>query len=603
MKSSISETLSTIILFLSPLFFQRLGHATLSSHWIVLACLWNYLEVENKNRLKIQTGINVMAALTNPYFCVISVVMTFAVIAREVMGESRLTIKYIFKFICYQIGIIIGIWAIMGYFAINQKNLIETGNNLGLFSANLNSFWNPIFDTSYLLNPVKTHHFEQYEGYGYLGFGVLFTLISIPVLLLNNKGLRSELGRHVVSPIFLPYIIACFLLFLYALSQKITFFDTVAIEFKDNYFIKNYLSIFRSSGRFVWVIGYSASIFALYCIHKTFHSNTKKIVAFSVVLFLQSIDMHSPLLANYKVQDHQNKHVSSLKNEVWDYVYQNCKNIITYPTHQRRTHNDEDYIEFLYKALPLRNNVSTGYLARFDNKLIKSFNEEVYEKIKTGTIDSNEAIVTSESNILLIDEALQKSLNTIAFKLDGYVVLINSKNKLANYLNLKSESFKKKAVFKHISEKYYDNIILISGKDECTASLAKEDKEFMKQIGGNLEKIAYRGSYCAVLYHGKIVQENLSDLNQARILLTPETIFEDFKLGKYIDLISEGKIVKAEGEISAINVDGKDFSLNRRGMNIVILDKSLNVVNISNYDTHMMGYTVNIPDFTENVVK
>src|SRR5690606_3464633 len=132
------------------------------------------------------------------------------------------------------------------------------GNNegYGYFSMNILSFFDPVFDSSRFLKQNAFHeHFlpyGQYEGYQYLGFGMILLLSS--TVLVSLAHLHTIRGRNIRR--FYPLVAAAFAFWLLALSNKVMLGNVHLFTIPLPSYLTQILSIFRSSGRFGWPMFY-----------------------------------------------------------------------------------------------------------------------------------------------------------------------------------------------------------------------------------------------------------------------------------------------------------------------------------------------------------
>ncbi len=112
-----------------------------------------------------------------------------------------------------------------------------------------------------------------------------------------------------------------------------------------------------------------------------------------------------------------------------------------------------------------------------------------------------------------------------------------------------------------------DYIICIAAKDEASKALTDEIIKGFRNLGLDFDlREHYRWSYLAVICNGQVVFEELSD----------KTITCDINIdNNNISLLSAGFDY---GNASSIKINGDEFSLNGRGLNIVVYDKQLGYV-------------------------
>ncbi|MCR5747771.1 MAG: hypothetical protein K6G03_08690, partial [Lachnospiraceae bacterium] len=137
-------------------------------------------------------------------------------------------------------------------------NITADAEGLGLFSANLNSLFNPI-DYSLIIKEFPLTG-GQYEGLSYIGIAAIVLLI--PTLLYLIKNARNEWRGHrnlIISALF-----TCVILWIIALSPVVTAGSHVLFEIPLPGFLYNAWSMFRASGRFLWPVMYAVILTALY---------------------------------------------------------------------------------------------------------------------------------------------------------------------------------------------------------------------------------------------------------------------------------------------------------------------------------------------------
>ena len=112
-----------------------------------------------------------------------------------------------------------------------------------------------------------------------------------------------------------------------------------------------------------------------------------------------------------------------------------------------------------------------------------------------------------------------------------------------------------------------DLVILISAKDEASYALNEKTIGIMQSLGLEFDlKNRYRYSYLAVIDENEVVFEKLAN----KKLYYTEKIDN-----KVLSMTSAGY---ENGCISSVEISGLEYSLNRRGLNIVVYDKNKDIV-------------------------
>src|SRR5690606_35239201 len=141
------------------------------------------------------------------------------------------------------VGIVVTLWA-TGIFMVGSV----ASFGFGQFRMNLLGPINPAFFQ--MIVPGHPVNGFEWEGVNYVGLGI-FVLAAIALATLKPKRLGGLAG-----PRFLPLVLAAFGMALFALSNRVAFgpWELFAIPLPAA--LDRFFTIFRSSGRFFWPMGY-----------------------------------------------------------------------------------------------------------------------------------------------------------------------------------------------------------------------------------------------------------------------------------------------------------------------------------------------------------
>lgn len=249
--------LVAIAFFLAvPAWVFRHAHPALSAHWIELWALLLYLRGAKAGWLP-QLAI---ASLVSPYHPVFSFALLLASLGKT--GSIRAFVVWV----PVAIATIVGCFAFAGYFAA------EVGRpqwGFDMESANVLGWLWPFDATGF-----------QYEGYCYLGIGVLGLL---PFAL---RPARAALGRHVWLAL------ACVLFAVLALSNRIFVGPYQLLHVDIPEILASFPSQFRSPGRFVWLPLYALLAFALHASFTRF-ATSRWFVLVAALAVVQLVDVSS----------------------------------------------------------------------------------------------------------------------------------------------------------------------------------------------------------------------------------------------------------------------------------------------------------------------
>jgi hypothetical protein len=171
---------------------------------------------------------------------------------------------------------------------VGQEELPSIGG-FGNYSMNLLSPITPQLSSiagheTYLLDKTG----GQYEGFNYLGAGALLLIMS--AFLLSARSIGGQLKRHRIL------VLALIGLTLFAVSSKVYFgsYFVADLRYEDWPVLGTLSSIFRSSGRFFWPVGYLLVIGAIGLLAKNVAPRTL-ISLLTVAVLVQVWDIR-PLL-------------------------------------------------------------------------------------------------------------------------------------------------------------------------------------------------------------------------------------------------------------------------------------------------------------------
>ncbi len=145
--------------------------------------------------------------------------------------------------------LLFNMWNI-GYFTIAVSN--SEGSGFGYYSMNILAPFNPmgavlsshptVYASLPFLKNINMATGGQYEGFNYLGFGVL-VLITVSLFKISRAMKDSNSNN------LLPITIVMLLLFIFSLSDKVTFGSEILFEFKYPWILNDLGNILRASGR------------------------------------------------------------------------------------------------------------------------------------------------------------------------------------------------------------------------------------------------------------------------------------------------------------------------------------------------------------------
>ncbi|GHU39228.1 hypothetical protein FACS1894190_02920 [Spirochaetia bacterium] len=407
-KNSIYSIIGSVFFTLSPILaFRVFYHTSLTSHYIVLLCIYVCLIKNNQTsfikKTIIWASILALAALTHLYFMPMVAIIMFFYFLDDFL-ETKNIIKPVISLVS-SMAVLFFVMFLLGYFSLKST---AASFGLGEYSTNLNSLFNPN-TTPY---PRMSKFFAgfnlattgQYEGAAYIGLGLIAALliiiisksillydkvkplvipkqnITVSTLLYFTKSDNSR--RHII------YIAALFCLMAFALSPTVTFERYKLFTYPIPKFVGALWSTFRGTGRMVWPIMYSLMFLIIYQILKTYKSILGTMLL-SLILIFQYADLR-PFL-NQKAEKLKTKIAwqSQLKNPVWDILADKYKHIFFIEPMEDSSF--ESYARlYAYGYLAVRHKVTVNdfYVSRKDSDAIENLRQN--EKLNIRNSKSSE---------------------------------------------------------------------------------------------------------------------------------------------------------------------------------------------------------------------
>lgn len=255
-----------------PALTTRLGHISLMTHWIILSALALYVR-SRRTITPVRLGWTLLLMSSfyiNIYLCVMaSAIYVAGQFHQPSWRAPRELARAAIPFV------LIGASLFLTILPMEQVEVArETG--FGFYSMNLLS---PFNGGKYIKFPNPEMP-GQYEGFNYLGLGVLlaFTLAWV----LNRSAPQSSFARHRA----LTWLM--FLFTAYALSDTIYLgvHEIVSLHYPS--FMDIITSQFRASGRFFWPVGYCVVVFAIASLYR--HLGSKVFAASMLVLIVLQLN-------------------------------------------------------------------------------------------------------------------------------------------------------------------------------------------------------------------------------------------------------------------------------------------------------------------------
>lgn len=374
-----------LVLLVSPALMARIGHISLMSHWILLFALALYIRGQRLAALPV--GGWAVLLLAAFYINIYLFVMAAGIYLAGALGNGayrhwRSLAAFILPF---------GLLLASLFVTLLPMPLTEVTREwgFGYYSMNLLS---PLLG-GYILQVQADTAPGQYEGFNYLGLGVLIAFVV--ALRLCHRHDRRFFRRHwPLTLLMLGYA-------LYALSNQVYFGSTQILVLSYPEALNGLTSQFRASGRFFWAVGYCVAIFSLLMLYRRLGRGV--FVALVVVLIgLQLADMKP----RYKLLKEAiaREVPRQMDYQTWDGALgANVRNLYFYPKFKCGQHPPHDSLLPIMKYAGERQlKLNTGYIARYTPRC-----DDIAAEISSSALDTSAFIfVRKEFETLAAVEAL-----------------------------------------------------------------------------------------------------------------------------------------------------------------------------------------------------
>jgi Family of unknown function (DUF6311) len=234
------QVLGAALMVMTPPFAFRFGHPALAAHWLFVAGLWLYFrpgaDVPSGTSLAGWAAITSIAAATHPYLTLMVLVLAGAAQARQIIANFRRTVRVLAHSFVVVGLTTISLWQ-SGYFVVGDEGNLQVGG-FGHYSLNLLGPLMPMTGSRLFgAGPFETATLGQYEGYAYLGAGLLL-LGVVAILRLAKAAWRPRFHRRQLQHV--PLALGFAFLTLLALSPVVTMGSQVLFKYDSSWWGSRY---------------------------------------------------------------------------------------------------------------------------------------------------------------------------------------------------------------------------------------------------------------------------------------------------------------------------------------------------------------------------
>ena len=302
---------------LSTAILQRMFyHTSLTAHFFIIAALLIMLDKPHEYttfRLILRWSLlSILVIFVHPYLWAMTTIIEFFSLADEYLITR--SIKRPVLCFALTIGTAISGLFLEGAFYGN----VPMSYSMGDYEANLLTFINPM-GFSRFLPSIELASGSQYEGFAYLGLGMLIlgfiaAVLAVLKLISHRKQIPAYIETH-MTQLLLVIAALCFFAFSALPHISLGKYTLLHISFPKG--IEAVVGIFRSTGRFIWVVVYIVFAGIFHILSK--YINSRSLIPLLLVcLLIQTADLSDTIRDKHKFfSETHEEHVSDFDDPVF----------------------------------------------------------------------------------------------------------------------------------------------------------------------------------------------------------------------------------------------------------------------------------------------
>jgi hypothetical protein len=371
--------LGAALFVMAPVLLGRVAHAALCAHWLIFWCfLLAMREARTAFRWWEWAALGLLSGMIQPYLAAMVAVLLAACVLQSGTAAWR---DRLAALAAAAATMLFG-WWVSGIFNLGGVDQLSA-LGLGVFSANLLA---PITSqgASRILPDLPRYGGGQdLEGFNYFGLGVL--LLIVVSMALSWHARRTATTAPPKRLWSLPIVLACVLLAALAISPRVTFGDRVVVDLLGPW--ASPLALFRSSGRFLWPLGYAVLTSAIVAVMR--HAPPRVgVVVLAAAVVVQAFDLSQFYLeraAGARSPIFHEWH-DPFTSSRWTRITPYYKHLVLWPPPQCGTAPIpiENALQF---AAARRLTVNTGTLSRGSEIARARYCDRMGADIAAGTLD------------------------------------------------------------------------------------------------------------------------------------------------------------------------------------------------------------------------
>lgn len=397
-----------LFVFAPPMIMRIPGHSSLAGHFLITAALYITFHPNLARHRFVWAVLLVTTSMVHPYLLVMVLLIWLTDLARRAFKEkTSIGNELIIEFIVILSVICLVCWQV-GYFSTNSGLSI---GGFGVYRMNLLS----ILDSngwSYLLKDISGG-VGDYEGFNYLGLGVLFLfVIAIPLLFSTWRRLSSTVRRY-------SYLLILLIsLSVYAITNNIGFgpLDVVYYYLPD--FVLRFANTLRGSGRMFWPVYYLIIFTIIFLVVNRYKRFS--ILLLSLAFILQAVDTNAGWrgIRRNMVEPSQTWN-TPLSDSFWHEATARYQKVRYIPP---GNHPIPEWMSLAYLTGTQGLATDAVYLARVGSEEVANARSKAQDILKNGNFDHDTLYILDDNSFRQAVISVDKKFSLLA-KIDGFNVV------------------------------------------------------------------------------------------------------------------------------------------------------------------------------------
>jgi hypothetical protein len=387
--------LGGVLFALVPILTHRFGHVALCGQWLLVGLLWLHLTpCEERRTARRLLGLALLFVLlsagVHPYLCAMTLALALALVARLGWAERQVGLVGAAAWSAGLVGGALGVMALLGYFGAPSR-----APGFSHYSANLLAFLNPMGLSRFVRwLPVGE---GQYEGFGYLGLGVLL-LGAVSLGLYRARGRRlGPLPWRSLTPLLAVSV----LMALFSLSSRVRLGPWTVLSYQGLYeaLLRPVGETFRAPGRFIWPLGYLCVAGAvLLLLHSLRDRPRWATAALAAAVLLEAVELTPPAPGG-----RLGGSARTFEDPAWARASGHYAHLVLYPPllsdgagrgcPTETIFSDEDAAALGHLAYGLGLTINSGHPARLDGARAEAYCQRLEQDVARGELDARSVYV------------------------------------------------------------------------------------------------------------------------------------------------------------------------------------------------------------------